>query len=76
MSTETPNNLNPEVKRLLRLAAVEADRDQSGVITVHHILIAMAMDDLNLGASLFQQQRLTLADIRGLNFDAKPEVKP
>lgn len=74
MTSETPDNLNPEMKRLLRLAAVEADRDQSGLVTVHHLLIAMAMDGLNLGASLFERQRLTLADVRELNFDGKTEV--
>ena len=67
----TDINLSPELQRILKLAAIEAEREQSGVVNTNHILQAMAMDSTNVGADLFQRQGLTLQDLRTLNFDRK-----
>jgi Clp amino terminal domain, pathogenicity island component len=62
----------PELDRILKLAAIEAEREQAGVVGVHHFLCALAMDAANVGADLFQRQGLTLQDLRTLDFDKKP----
>jgi ATP-dependent Clp protease ATP-binding subunit ClpA len=65
------NNYSPELKRILDIAAIEARRDQTGIVTTHHVLCAMVMDGLNTGADLFQQQGLTLQDLRSLDYTKK-----
>ena len=69
-------NYTPELRRILAIAAIEAEREQAGLVSVHHVLIAIAMDNLSIGAAMFQQQGLTLEDIRALNFDKKQKEAP
>ena len=70
----TNDNHSPELRRVLAIAAIEAEREQAGQVGVAHVLSAMAMDDANTGASLFREQGLTLENIRSLDF-AKKETK-
>jgi ATP-dependent Clp protease ATP-binding subunit ClpA len=65
------NNFTPQLQRILKMAALEADRDQSGHVGCEHVLCAMAMESANVGADLFQRQGITLQDLRTLNFDKK-----
>lgn len=64
-------NYSPELRRVLAIAAIEAEREQAGQVGVQHILAACIMDAANVGASLFEQQGLTLADVRALDFTKK-----
>ena len=68
---ENPN-LSPELNRILKIAACEAERENTGQVQIIHVLSACVMDSLNVGAELFQRQGITLLDLRTLNFDKKP----
>ena len=67
------DNHSPELRRVLAIAAIEAEREQAGQVGVQHFLAACAMDGANVGASLLEQQGLTLADVRALDFTKKKE---
>jgi ATP-dependent Clp protease ATP-binding subunit ClpA len=65
-------NFTPQLQRILKMAALEADRDQSGHIGCEHILSAMTMEGLNPGADMIQHFGLTLDDVRRMEFTPKP----
>ena len=65
-------NLSPELQRILKIAACEAEREQAGQVGIIHVLSACAMDGLNVGAEMMNRQGITLLDLRTLNFDKKP----
>ena len=69
----TNDNHSPELRRVLAIAAIEAEREQAGQVGVQHVICAFAMEGANVGASLLEQQGLTLADVRALDFSKKKE---
>lgn len=68
------NNFTPQLQRILKLAAIEAERDQSGHIGCEHVLSAMAMEGLNPGADMIRHFGLTLDDVRRMDFTPKPRA--
>lgn len=54
------------------MAEIESDREQSGQIETHHVLIAMCQEGANPGADLLQQNGITLEMLRTLTFK-KPQ---
>lgn len=65
-------NHSPQLSRILRMAEIESDREQSGQIETHHVLIAMCQEGANPGADLLQQNGITLEMLRTLTFK-KPQ---
>ena len=63
----------PQLKRILKMAALEAERDQSGHVGCEHVLSAMAMEGANIGADMIQHFGLTLDDMRRMDFTPKPK---
>ena len=65
------DNHSPELRRVLAIAAIEAEREQAGQVGVAHVLVAMCQEGVNIGAALFSKQGITLDDLRQLNFEPK-----
>ena len=68
MSTE---KFQPQLRRILDMAALEAERDQSGIVGIEHVLIAMMQEGDNAGAVMMQAQGLTLEQLRQRIFAPK-----
>jgi ATP-dependent Clp protease ATP-binding subunit ClpA len=67
----TTPNYTPDLKRILQMAIIEADRAQSGHVGVEHVLVAMFQEGGNVGCELMTQNGLTLERIRALDFEPK-----
>ena len=67
-------NYSPELRRVLAIAAIEAEREQAGQVGVQHLLVAMFQEGINIGAALFDKQGITLDDLRQLNFEPKTPI--
>ncbi len=63
--------LTPQLNRIMKMAAIEAERTQEGPVGVQHVLVAMFQDGTNPGAAMIEKFNLTLEDVRALNFDKK-----
>ncbi|HXR05437.1 MAG TPA: Clp protease N-terminal domain-containing protein [Verrucomicrobiae bacterium] len=61
----------PQLRRILDMAALEAERDQSGVTGVEHLLIAMLQESDNAGALLMRAHGLTVERLRQRDFTPK-----
>jgi ATP-dependent Clp protease ATP-binding subunit ClpA len=74
MSTTTKNH-TPQLDRILRMAELESERDQSGHVGIEHLLIACFQSGDNVGYEMMQQNGLTLERLRALDFQPKTEIK-
>lgn len=69
MDKET--NHTPQLKRILKIAEIEADREQAAAVGVEHVLSAMRMEGSNPGSAMMEAAGLSLDDVRALNFEKK-----
>ncbi len=60
-----------QLQRVMKIAALEAEADQSPAIGVQHVLSAMVMEGRNPGAALVTAAGLTLEQVRALDFVRK-----
>jgi ATP-dependent Clp protease ATP-binding subunit ClpA len=74
MPTETELPLSPQLKRIMRLAAIEAESQQASGVEPLHLLIAMQMESSNPGAAIFQQAGISIDDLRQANFIKEPKA--
>ena len=50
------DNLTPQLKRILAMAAIEAERQGAIGVDVNHLLCAMFQEGSNIGADLFAKK--------------------
>jgi hypothetical protein len=66
------DTLTPQLRRVIKIAAVEAERgDQGNRIGIDHILVSALMCDDNYAAALIKACNLTVADLRNGEFKPK-----
>ena len=70
--TTTSEKFTPQLKRILQMAEIEADRYQSGHVGIEHVSIAAYQEGANIAFEMMQQNGLTLDRIRALDFQPKP----
>ncbi|MDE2096199.1 MAG: hypothetical protein KGL39_03065 [Patescibacteria group bacterium] len=75
MNTTNEIPLSPQLQRILRMAAIEAEASQSTGVDVTHLLTALAQEANNPGAAIFQQAGLTIDHLRQADYQIKP-AKP
>lgn len=68
--TSTNEKFTPQLSRILQMAEIESDRDQSGHVGVEHLLTAMFQEGGNAGYDLMTTHGLTLDRVRGLDFES------
>lgn len=74
-SPQPTENLTPQLVRILKLAAIECDRDssnQAGKVGVEHIMVAALQDDTNFLSILLKNCGLSVSDLRNGNLQPKP----
>lgn len=69
----TLEKYQPQLLRILQMAEIESDRDQSGHVGIEHVLTAMFQEGTNPGHDLMTVSGLTLDRVRALQF---PEPVP
>ncbi len=70
MSTPETSELpcSPQLRRIYRLAAIEAESQQASGVETLHLLIAMKQEANNPGAAIFEQAGISIDDLRQANF--------
>ncbi|HXR05593.1 MAG TPA: Clp protease N-terminal domain-containing protein [Verrucomicrobiae bacterium] len=61
----------PQLVRVLAMAEIEAERDQSAIVGVEHVLIAMMQEADNAGAVLMRAHGLTVERLRQRDYAPK-----
>ncbi|MGP8020565.1 MAG: Clp protease N-terminal domain-containing protein [Limisphaerales bacterium] len=69
----TTEKYQPQLTRILQMAEIEADRDQSGHVGVEHVLIAMFQEGGNPGYNLMTDHGLTLERVRDMDWTKPAE---
>ena len=74
MPTETELPLSPQLKRIMRLAAIEAESQQASGVEPLHLLVALKQENANPGAAIFEHVGISIDDLRTANFIKEPKV--
>lgn len=64
---------SPQLKRIWRLAIIEAESQQASGVEPLHLLIALHQESSNPGAAIFQQAGISIDDLRQATF-IKPKA--
>lgn len=75
MNTLADISLAPDLKRILRIAEVEAERRHAAAVDVQDVLVAMHQEGANVGAAMMQAGGLTLEQVRNLDFAKREEAR-